>query len=270
MANKIEWKRPQDIETYRTSDPKEMLGKYLPNPVLKKWNEDFVDSSTGETITIERNAIVVNSGLITQEKLQEIMFAIQSGDVEDVEICDDDISDICVDDNSYLTPYVVEMTNFDTMIAKNRFVAYAQSVQQAITIATEFGQMYRGFKGKFNVKKVAILDAQIVPDDHACIPEQFRTPAYNRKDYFKVEVRTEWLDIEDEKKYDTNYIIAASDVGQAKERISLMLDILVAEAKQRGEKVDERHRVQTVRKAVPFEVDCCVPREFSELYRVQK
>jgi hypothetical protein len=30
MTEKKQWKRPQDVVTFRTSDPKEMLGKYMP------------------------------------------------------------------------------------------------------------------------------------------------------------------------------------------------------------------------------------------------
>jgi len=29
MTEKKQWKRPQDVVTFRTSDPKEMLGKYM-------------------------------------------------------------------------------------------------------------------------------------------------------------------------------------------------------------------------------------------------
>lgn len=59
MTEKKQWKRPQDVVTFRTSDPKEMLGKYMPKHALKTWTEDFLDQDTGETVSIERNQIVV-------------------------------------------------------------------------------------------------------------------------------------------------------------------------------------------------------------------
>jgi hypothetical protein len=43
MTEKKQWKRPQDVVTFRTSDPKEMLGKYMPKHAVKTWNEDFRD-----------------------------------------------------------------------------------------------------------------------------------------------------------------------------------------------------------------------------------
>ena len=86
MTEKREWKRPDQVETFRTSDPKKMFGKFLPKNVLKTWTEDFIDEDTKEVVSIERNQVIVQAGEITQEKLQEIQFAIQAGDIEDVEV----------------------------------------------------------------------------------------------------------------------------------------------------------------------------------------
>lgn len=72
MTKERQWKRPDQVETFRTSDPKEMLGKYLPKHVLKTWKEDFIDEDTHEVVTIERNEVIVDSGEITQDKLQQI------------------------------------------------------------------------------------------------------------------------------------------------------------------------------------------------------
>jgi hypothetical protein len=67
---------------------------------------------------------------------------------------------------------------------------------------------------------------------------------------------------------DAGYIVAANDVGQAKERIALLLDILKAEQeKEQGFKAEDDSRT-TIRKAMPFEVDCIVPKEFSDMFHV--
>ena len=85
-----------------------------------------------------------------------------------------------------------------------------------------------------------------------------------------MQVRTEWFDEDDYKKCDCYYIVAANDVGQAKERITLLLDILKAEQeKEQGFKADDDKRT-TIRKAIPFEVDCIVPPEFSSMYFVKE
>lgn len=268
MTEKKQWKRPHDVATFRTSDPKQMLGKYMPKHAVKTWIEDFIDEDTGETVSVERNQIVVERGYISQKKLAEIQFAIQAGDIQDVEVSEEDVRDMTLYTPSYLTNFMVEIPlSYAGSITKNHFAVRAKTIPQAIQIAAEFGQMYRGFEGFIRATRVVTIDADIVPDDHQCIPEADRKPADERKDYFKVQVRTEYIDENEKlKKFDTYYIVAANDVGQAKERIALLLDIMKAEQeKEQGIKVENNRRT-TIRKAIPFEVDCIVPKEFSDLF----
>ena len=267
MTEERQWKLPDQVETFRTSDPKEMLHKYLPKRVLRTWTEDFIDEDTGETVSIDRNEVIVESGEITQDKLQQIMFAIQAGDIEDVEVSNEDIRPMSVQTANYLIPYSLELERWDTDIIKDHYVCYAHDIPEAMRIACEFGQMYRGFSGEVKVNRVARMVESLVPDNHQCIPEADRKPADERKDYFKVQVRTEYIDGNLKlKHYDTCYIIAAKDVGEAKDRIARLLDIMKAEA-ERGGKPDKEDDRTTIRKAAPFEVDCIVPREFTELYQ---
>lgn len=269
MTEERQWKRPDQVETFRTSDPKEMLHKYLPKHVLKTWKEDFIDEDTHEVVTIERNEVIVDSGEITQDKLQQIMFAIQAGDIEDVEVSNEDVRPMSVQTANYLIPYSLELERWGMEIIKDHYVCYAHDIPEAMRIACEFGQMYRGFSGDVNVNRVVRMDARLVPDNHQCIPEADRKPADERKDYFKVQVRTEYIDGNLKlKHYDTYYIIAAKDVGEAKDRIARLLDIMKAEAeRERGGEPDKDEHRTTIRKAAPFDVDCIVPREFTELYQ---
>ena len=112
MTEKKEWKRPQDVVTFRTSDPKEMLGKYMPKYAVKTWTEDFRDEDTGEVVSIERNQIVVERGYISQEELAEIQFAIQAGDIADVEVSEDDVRDMQLYTPAYHTNFMVEIPIF--------------------------------------------------------------------------------------------------------------------------------------------------------------
>ena len=265
MTEERQWKRPDQVETFRTSDPKEMLHKYLPKRVVKTWKEDFIDEDTGDVVTIDRNEVIVDSGEITQDKLQQIMFAIQAGDIEDVEVSNEDVRPMNVQTANYLIPYSLELERWDT---KDHYVCYAHDIPEAMQIACEFGQMYRGFSGEVKVNRVVRMDARLVSDNDQCIPEADRKPADERKDYFKVQVRTEYIGNAKLKHYDTYYIIAAKDVGEAKDRIARLLDILEAKTeRERGGKPDEEGIRTTIRKAVPFEVDCIVPYEFTKLYQ---
>lgn len=266
MDKKSQWMRPDQIKTFRTNDPKKMLGKYLVKNAVKKWVEDFVDEDTGEIVSIERSEIMVLAGYIGQEKLQEIMFAIQSGDIEDVEICNEDVGDITLYVPYFLNNYLVTMHH--GMGEDDTYAVQAQTIQKAIEIASAFGQMYRGFRGIITPTKVVPLNARIVPDNHQCIPEEERTKEYERKDYFKVSTRTEYVEDMKLMKFDRDYIIASKEVGQAKERIARLLDIQKAESVKRGERIG-LNATTIIRKAMPFEVDCVVPKDFSELYRAE-
>ena len=106
MTEKKQWKRPQDVVTFRTSDPKEMLGKYLPKHALKTWTEDFRDEDSGEVVSIERNPILVARGYISQEKLAEIQFAIQAGDIQDVEVSEEDVQDMALYTPNYQSNFI--------------------------------------------------------------------------------------------------------------------------------------------------------------------
>lgn len=269
MTESTEWKRPDQVETFRTSDPKEMIGKYLPKSVLRTWKEDFMDEDTHEVVTIERNEIICDAGAINQDKLQQIMFAIQAGDIDGVEVSNEDIRPMQIQTAGYLIPYSLEIERWcGCDIVKDHYVCYARDIPEAMRIACEFGQMYRGFNGDVKVNRVVRMDAQMVPDNHQCIPEADRKPADEPKDYFKVTVRHDYIDGNlKQKHYDTHYIIAAKDVGEAKDRIALLLEILKAEAEKRdGVKAEDRDSHDTIRKAQPFEVDCIVPKAFTELY----
>ena len=261
-----QWKRPEDIVTFRTSDPKEMFDKYLPDNVIKKWTEDFTDKDTGDVVSIERSEVIVNRGYISQDVLQQIMFAIQSGDIEYVEVCEDGVNEMKLNVPRYSYVYNVELSGVCTDLTSEHFVTHAQTIPQAIRIAAEFGQMYRGYFGMVKATRCVTVDAVIVADDDQCIPEAERQPAEKRKNYFRVTVRAEWVEDMKLRKLDTNYIIAANDVGQAKERIARLMDIKRAEQERKGEAIDNSI-TNTIRKAVPFDVDCIVPREFSDMYR---
>lgn len=91
---KQEWKRPQDVETFKTSDPDVMLGKYITKNVLKTWTEDFLDEDTNKVISIERSQVISTPGKIDSNKLQELEFALQSKDITEVEISEENVQEI--------------------------------------------------------------------------------------------------------------------------------------------------------------------------------
>ena len=77
----------KDEVRFRTSDIRRIVGKFLASNVLKTWNEDFIDESTGEVVTIERNEILFERGSYIDDDLaQQINFSIQAEEIKDVEV----------------------------------------------------------------------------------------------------------------------------------------------------------------------------------------
>ena len=86
-AEAQEWLLPEQIEIIETSDPKNMLEKWLAEPVMRKWTEDFVDECTGELVSVERTEPIITTGTYcSQDIVQLITFHLQAGDIETVKV----------------------------------------------------------------------------------------------------------------------------------------------------------------------------------------
>lgn len=250
--------RPQDVATIVTSDPKVMLGKYLPKRVVKKWVDDYRDDDTGEVVSIERKEVLMERGLITNEKVSELLFYIQAGDIDEVEVCERDVSEL-----ELLVPNGMNVYKVVLYVCMDKYVCvvHAQTVMQAAKIAWEYGQMYRGLNGYVTVHEVKRMSCYIIPDDHPCIPVYYSESQV--VSYLQVQVRTRWIEGEKMNKSDADYIVASQEVGEAK---SLVESVLAYEdEKNKREKLDGEEVF--IRKAIPFSVDYIVPREYSELYK---
>lgn len=250
--------RPQDVATIVTSDPKVMLGKYLPKRVVKEWFEDFRDDDTGEVVSIERKEVLMERGLITNEKVSKLLFYIQAGDIDEVEVCERDVSEL-----ELFVPERMNACKVVLYVGMDKYVCvvHAQTVMQAAKIAWEYGQMYRGMHGYVTVYEVKWLSCYIIPDDHPCLPVHYSKSQV--VSYFKVQVRTERIEGEIKKKSDVDYIVASQEVGEAKSLVESVLSY--EDEKSKREKLDGEEVF--IRKAIPFSVDYIVPKEYSELYK---
>lgn len=86
-AEPQEWLMPDEIEIIETSDPKVILEKWLAEPVLRKWTEDFLDESTGEIVSAEHTEPIITTGTYcSQDIVQLITFHLQAGDIETVKV----------------------------------------------------------------------------------------------------------------------------------------------------------------------------------------
>lgn len=260
-AKRKVWKRPEDIKTFRTDDPKKMLHCWLSKRVTKEWTEKYIDEETKETVDIQRKEILFEKGKeLTKDLIQKVMFAIQAGDIKDVE-CQSQPYDITRWIGNHMPAWEVVISANDK---KKNYLVRAQCIETAIIVAAEYAGMYLDLSGYYDVKKVASCPVSVVEDDDPCIPEEFRDDSPFERDYYRVTVQTKlFYDIDDDFNKETHdFIIRASDVGEAKNRISEYV------AKKFEEELQQNpHNEYVVQKAVPYQTDGIVPIGYCETYK---
>lgn len=117
-----------------TDDLQEIKGKFLAKRLLRSWNEDYVDEDSGEVVTIKRNEIIFDKGeLIDDQVLSQINFFLTSGDIEKVKVSE--IQRTGTASKSINTVYSVTVLNGKK---KSTFLLYANSIETAIEIATDY------------------------------------------------------------------------------------------------------------------------------------
>lgn len=241
-------KRPKDYKLHKTSDPKVLLMKYLVKPLKRTWTEDFIDEDTGETVSIERNELVAEAGQITQNVLQQITFALQAGDIKEVEYCCHDLGDVTFisSGRTYLVEYI---ENYDN---HRKCLVFAKGTEQAVQIIADYLSVNFGFM--FNCEAVSIktVFARFIPDNDECIPVDEQTGFSEDKDYYKVNVK--FIDLDGD--YTRDYIITADEVGKAKNRVEKFINYMSR----------EKPLHFNIRKAMPYEIDYVVPFEYCKMY----
>lgn len=155
---KIETRK--DEIRFMTNDPKEMIGKYTAERILKGWTEDFVDEDTSEVVTIERHEVLFDRGvLIDNEMASSIMFYIQSGDVSLV-----NVTNQCrlafLQTRNYLFPW---LATINTDGKKKKFLLYASSIEMVLEVVKDYVEL--NFSQAFLICQVKEFDSCIILKD---------------------------------------------------------------------------------------------------------
>ena len=135
-----------------------MLEKWLAEPVLRKWTEDFVDESTGELVSVERTEPIITTGTYcSQDIVQLITFHLQAGDIETVKVLERPPLNKRTD---LLTMnYIVSV---GSMLPQTEYiyVAGVQTPEEAAKVVTDYLKVYSSpnVVGDFTVN-----DCQLTP-----------------------------------------------------------------------------------------------------------
>lgn len=146
---------------YVTSDPKKMLNMYLAKRVLKTWEESFIDESTGETVTIERNEVLFDRGtLIDQDTLAKIRFSMEADGIKEVEVSNQNRLAF-ENENKFLYPYLAQAQISDK---KYKFLLYATGLENACLILKDYIELNSQFG--FTLTMIKEFDSCVILTDN--------------------------------------------------------------------------------------------------------
>ena len=258
-----QWLRPEDVPHHITSDPHEMLGKYMTGRILRTWTEKFIDEDTGEEVPVQRSEVVMEykDEPLNRDDISQLTFYLQSGEIKGVDVADVPIRFIKPVKSHLYLPFSVQ---FMFGIDKFTYFCYASNLEDAIKICMDFGVMYRHV-ADFTPLKVSMISTDLVQDTDPCIPEneQIENPMTPDKTYYKVTARLTYIEGSEVNTDDRDFIVNANDVGEAKTRMARYVRKFW---KDMLEGVDNKNNSYTIRKAAPITADAVVPLKFSALY----
>lgn len=269
----------KDEVRFRTSDIRRIVGKFLASNVLKTWNEDFIDESTGEVVTIERNEILFERGSYIDDDLaQQINFSIQAEEIKDVEVSNQRRL-AAPNQRTGLYPFKV-----GARIGTKRrtFILQAQDAAKAIEVATDYIEL--NFRNSFDITDIKLMDNVVILNDRlrksveakeganeeGAEPDNGEETRDDTK-YYKVEaevaISTENEEEPEKKPYD--FIVRTKDVDTAKVVITAWINAKVKERTERNG--DERKVIDlSILSASPFACNAIVDKAFCLAYREQE
>ena len=155
---KVETKK--DEVRYFTSEPKEMLNKYLVADVLQKWTDDYMDEDTQEVVSIERTQKLFEKGrLIDQDLFTQIQFHIQAGSISEVEVSNQKrLAFEC--QNTRLHPWQAQAEIGDK---KYKFLLYASGISNVIEILNDYIEL--NYASGFTLVMAKEMDSCIILTD---------------------------------------------------------------------------------------------------------
>lgn len=199
----------------RTSVLEEIKGNYLAERLLRTWSEDFADEDTGQIVTIQRNEILFEKGvLIDGDILTQINFYLQSEDVKDVLVSNQQRHGTVVKNSTSV--YCVAIRDGKK---KRNYYLYANSVMMAMEIITDF--LEQKIKGGFSFVSIRELDySNLIPVQEDVDGDE------SEKDFYKVEIE---ITYEEGEAFEQLYILQASDAEEAKESIIRFISLKMKE-----------------------------------------
>ena len=253
-----------------TSEPKEMIGKYLAADAKREWTEDFRDEITGEVVSVTRHELILKKGeFLSAENIATLSFYLQSGDLKSVTVSNVKRSAGCIEVGKDTIWSVAIVGGGRTK--KRKYILFAQSLDQALIIARDY--LEQTLEGSFNIVAAKSYQScivvpedrmkKVVKDSEGNIVEDDSSVVQSPEFYsIHSAVKTK----EETKEY--IWLIMATSVDDAKVRIHKYVDEQIQKKVESGESDGESWEGYeiTILSGTGVSVDSVIPREFSEAY----
>jgi len=260
MTQKLIETRLDEVR-FKTSNIREMLGKYLAIDVLKTWIEDLVDNDTHEVVSIERNEILFKRGtLLDVDKITEIQFFQGTGDINEVEVSNQQRMAKLV----YMSGLVPWSVSIQSGKSKKRFLLYANSVQMAIDVIKDFVEL--NFDEPFFIMNVRnFTDCIIIPDEET--DEEIAEDLDNEE--MDVERKFYQIDVcvkTDNGQYTQSFVIREKDVDSSMLKINEWLHTQMKERAEKRNQPEIEVFDTAIEKAIAITCTATIEKEFSLAY----
>lgn len=245
----------KDEVRFVTDDLKKMRGQYLARSLYKTWQDTFLDEDNGEVVTVDRRELLMEAGTeLNADKLQEIQFYMQTGDIKEVEVTNQ-LRTGRLSGGSYPRPWGVTVSVGGK---KKKLLLYAVSIENAIEIAKDYVEL--NYTGLFHFVLAKELDRCIFIEEPAVKPAEGEI-----WEFYKIEVEA----CIDDVSYTDTFILPAKDVDNG----MITINALIAkEIKERQEENGEEPKefTTTVKAGGAVPCDCLIPKWFSEAYKPEE
>lgn len=263
---------------YVTSDPKKMLNMYLAKSVVKTWNEEFEDESTGEKKIVERSEILFREGeLISQDLLARIRFSMEADGIKEVEVSN---QKRLAKEMKYehLWPYMAQVR-----IGKKvyKFLLYATSMDKVLEIVRDFIELNYAERFIFMMQKFFGYTV-ILTDEEENLTEEGEESKENEdedkeeknddekitKKFYEIDVKIahgeDWVEYQ-------SFVVETFNIDRALTVITEWLKKEQDERKkvelEKGLEFDEKEIRCSLESAKPIAISRFIPKEFSMAYK---
>ncbi len=257
----------------KTTEPALMQNMFTASRVMKTWIDDFVDEDNGEVVSIERNEVILDRGvLIGPDNLSELQFHIQCGDVKEVEVSNQRRMAFPIERKT-LRPYLAIA---EVGEKKQKILFWSQSMEQAIPLLKDYIEL--NYNGGFLILSIKEFDTSII------LLDTFKKLKPEADGERKIEEGENKLDDDNKKFYQIEFnvvdfdgtsrtytaVVQTYNVDRAMMLINDWLNkneyIRYEEAKAEGREYILRDLTTTIESAKPIPVGEYIPREFSQAY----